>query len=80
MRSTYGLMWPILILLLCASLGIVSMADGAPSALATNSLEVGDEAPDFELRDQHGETVKLSQFRGRKNVVMAFYPLSFTGG
>ena len=67
-------------LLLCPSISIVSMASTAPGALATNSLKVGDEAPDFELRDQHGETVKLSQFRGRKNVVMAFYPLSFTGG
>lgn len=43
------------------------------------SLEVGDKAPDFELVNQHGETVKLSSFRGHKPVVLVFYPLSFSG-
>jgi peroxiredoxin len=38
----------------------------------------GDEAPDFELRTHRGGTVKLSDFRGRKNVVIAFHPLAFT--
>jgi peroxiredoxin len=41
-------------------------------------LKVGDEAPDFELRSHRGGTVKLSDFRGRKNVVVAFHPLAFT--
>lgn len=41
--------------------------------------EVGHEAPDFSLSNQHGETVTLSQFRGRKNVVLVFYPWAFTG-
>ena len=41
---------------------------------------VGDEAPDFELVDQEGEKVRLSSFRGRKKVVLAFYVLAFTGG
>ncbi|SEM49930.1 peroxiredoxin [Nonomuraea pusilla] len=40
--------------------------------------EVGAQAPDFELQDQHGTPVRLSQFRGR-NVVLVFYPLAFTG-
>ncbi|WP_240777309.1 peroxiredoxin [Nonomuraea basaltis] len=40
--------------------------------------EVGALAPDFELQDQHGAPVRLSQFRGRK-VVLVFYPLAFTG-
>ncbi|HUR08286.1 MAG TPA: peroxiredoxin [Nonomuraea sp.] len=39
--------------------------------------EVGALAPDFELRDQHGTPVKLSDFRGRK-VVLVFYPLAFS--
>lgn len=43
------------------------------------SVEVGDKAPDFELVNQHGETVKLSSFRGHKPVVLVFYPLSFSG-
>ena len=33
-----------------------------------------DEAPDFELQDNNGNTVKLSSFRGQKNVVLCFYP------
>src|SRR5436190_15018518 len=41
-------------------------------------LTVGDEAPDFELRSHKGGTVKLSDFRGKKNVVLAFHPLAFT--
>jgi peroxiredoxin Q/BCP len=42
-------------------------------------LDVGDEAPDFELPDQDGETVKLSQFRGSP-VVLYFYPKADTPG
>lgn len=42
------------------------------------AVEVGDEAPDFELRDQHNCPVRLSEFRGDKNVVLVFYPFAFT--
>ena len=42
------------------------------------SVDVGDEAPDFELQDQERSPVRLSSFRGRKNVVVVFYPMSFT--
>lgn len=41
-------------------------------------LEAGDEAPDFELRSHRGGSVRLSDYRGRKNVVLAFHPLAFT--
>jgi peroxiredoxin len=41
-------------------------------------LTAGEEAPDFELRSHKGGTVKLSDFRGKKNVVLAFHPLAFT--
>jgi len=37
-------------------------------------IKVGDEAPDFELKSQNNENVALSQFRGKKNVVLYFYP------
>jgi peroxiredoxin len=43
------------------------------------TLIIGDHAPDFELTNQFGETVKLSDFRGKKPVVLVFYPLSFSG-
>ncbi|HEY3036950.1 MAG TPA: peroxiredoxin [Streptosporangiaceae bacterium] len=43
------------------------------------AVEVGQEAPDFELQNQHGEPVRLSSFRGVKNVVLVFYPLAFSG-
>jgi peroxiredoxin len=41
-------------------------------------VDVGDVAPDFELPDQARNPVRLSSFRGSKNVVIVFYPLSFT--
>ncbi len=43
------------------------------------AVEVGQQAPDFVLKDQHGTPVRLSDFRGRKNVVLVFYPLAFSG-
>ncbi|MDQ0777518.1 peroxiredoxin [Streptomyces aurantiacus] len=52
------------------------------------AIEVGERAPDFELKDNHGATVRLSDFRGSrgshgshgaKNVVLLFYPFAFTG-
>lgn len=41
---------------------------------------VGSIAPDFDLPDNNGDIIKLSQFRGKKNVVLFFYPKDFTGG
>jgi cytochrome oxidase Cu insertion factor (SCO1/SenC/PrrC family) len=43
-------------------------------------LKVGQAAPDFILTDTEGKEVKLSDFKGKKNVVLAFYVLAFTGG
>ena len=43
------------------------------------SLEIGQTAPDFTLNNQFGEKVTLSSFLGKKNVVVVFYPYSFTG-
>ncbi len=42
-------------------------------------VAVGQEAPDFTLKDQDGNDVTLSSFRGNKNVVLVFYPFTFTG-
>jgi thioredoxin-dependent peroxiredoxin len=44
------------------------------------SLKVGDMAPDFTLASTDGQKVKLSDFRGKKAVVLAFFPAAFTGG
>ena len=43
-------------------------------------LKVGQPAPEFTLTDTTGKPVKLSDFKGKKNVVLAFYVLAFTGG
>src|SRR5215510_8939996 len=42
-------------------------------------VEVGSEAPDFVLKDQNNQEVRLSSFRGERNVLLVFYPLAFTG-
>lgn len=42
-------------------------------------ITVGDQAPDFTLTNQFGEEITLSSFRGKKPVVLVFYPLSFSG-
>ena len=43
-------------------------------------LKVGQPAPDFTLRATDGKSYKLSDFKGKKNVVLAAYVLAFTGG
>ena len=49
-------------------------------AVAKTNLKVGDVAPDFSLLSDKWEQVKLSDYRGKKNVILAFYVLAFTGG
>jgi peroxiredoxin len=43
-------------------------------------LKVGDEAPDFTLPNIDNKPIKLSDFKGKKAVVLAFFPAAFTGG
>jgi peroxiredoxin len=43
------------------------------------TLTIGQAAPDFEVLNQHGEKISLSSFKGKKNVVLLFYPFSFSG-
>lgn len=43
------------------------------------SLQVGDQAPDFTLKDQNNQERTLSEFRGDRNVLVVFYPLAFSG-
>ena len=48
--------------------------------VAKTSLKVGDTAPNFTLLSDQWKTVKLSDFKGKKNVFLAVYVLAFTGG
>src|SRR6516164_4242226 len=43
------------------------------------TLAAGTAAPDFTLKDQDGNDVSLSGFKGKQNVVLVFYPFTFTG-
>ena len=63
-----------------AGLAGVSGALGQGMQPPKTSLKVGDMAPDFELPSTAGGKVKLSDLRGKKNVVLAFFPAAFTGG
>lgn len=60
-------------------LTIVCLTTLAFSGIAM-ALEVGDAAPDFTLSASDGKTYTLSQFKGQKAVVIAFFPKAFTGG
>jgi peroxiredoxin len=68
------------ILGVCLLLTTVFAAVAQQPAPPKTNLKVGDVAPDFTLPSTAGERVKLSDFRGKKNVVLAFYVLAFTGG
>ena len=58
----------------------VGFSQAAPTPAPYDKLKVGDIAPDFTLPDLAGKPVKLSDFRGKSNVVLAFYVFAFTGG
>ncbi len=69
------------ILSLCTTLGLaLALAGGLTSAQAAEPLKVGDAAPDFSLTGSDGKTYKLSEFKGKKAVVVAWFPKAFTGG
>jgi hypothetical protein len=68
-----GQMRVMLALGLAAALGVGVMAQSA-------ELKVGDAAPDFSLPASDGKTYRLSDFKGQKAVVLAWFPKAFTGG
>ena len=68
------------ILALMMTFVIAGLGQAAAPATPVSKLKVGDMAPDFSLINTNREPVKLSDFRGKKNVVLAFYVLAFTGG
>jgi len=54
--------------------------DNKPDETPQPKIKVGDTAPDFTLTDQNGNKVSLHDFKGKKNVALAFYIFAFTGG
>ena len=70
----------ILLIIGIVSAFVVSAFGQASPAPPPMTLKVGDMAPDFTLPSTAGGTVKLSDFRGKNNVVLAFFVLAFTGG
>ncbi len=70
-----------LLLLSCARSGqSLPGAQAQQGAPPEPKIKVGDIAPDFTLRDQNGKEASLKDFRGKKNVVLAFYVFAFTSG
>jgi len=47
---------------------------------SSDALKPGDRAPDFSLAGSDGRTYRLSDFAGRRAVVLAWFPKAFTGG
>jgi cytochrome oxidase Cu insertion factor (SCO1/SenC/PrrC family) len=63
------------------TLGLIATAGAQQNAKVSHTtLKAGDMAPDFTLLDNHWKQVHLSDYRGKKNVVLAFYVLAFTEG
>ena len=53
---------------------------GGKAAAPDKPPEVGSQAPDFSLPGSDGKTYRLSDFRGKQAVVVAWFPMAFTGG
>ena len=58
------------------------LAAGIASAQQTDpvALKVGDKAPDFKMLGSDGKQYSISQFKGKKGVMLAWFPKAFTGG
>ena len=62
------------------ALAIMSGAAAAADAPPATELKVGDMAPDFTLPASDGKTYHLADFRGKRAVVLAWFPKAFTSG
>lgn len=73
----------LLLALVLSALALAGCASGGASAGGNdsqeqNGLEVGAKAPDFRMKNQDQATIALSDYLGKKNVVLVFYPADFT--
>ena len=59
---------------------LIAAASGEKAVTTSDTLKVGMIAPDFTLKDEEGVEQSLSDYLGKKNIVLAFYPKDFTGG
>lgn len=77
MKRSLMVLGAVLLFTICAPRFRAAAQD---SAITQTNLKVGDTAPDFTLLSDQWQAVKLSDYRGKKNVILAFYVLAFTGG
>lgn len=68
------------LLLALSVLPFAAQAQEQQAAITTTNLKVGEVAPDFSLPSDQHTSVSLDSFRGKKNVILAFYVLAFTSG
>ena len=59
---------------------LITAASGEEAVTTPDMLKVGMIAPDFTLKDEEGTERNLSDYIGKKSIVLAFYPKDFTGG
>jgi cytochrome oxidase Cu insertion factor (SCO1/SenC/PrrC family) len=59
---------------------LIPTVSGEEAVTTPDTLKVGMIAPDFTLKDEEGVERSLSDYLGKKNIILAFYPKDFTGG
>ena len=79
-RKTFVLLFCLAALATSAASQTTPPTQPAPAPPPKTHLKVGQPAPDFTLRATDGKSYKLSDFKNKKNVVLAAYVLAFTGG
>ena len=79
MKHLSALLGGLLFLSPAVPMSLAAQEQPKPAITETN-LKVGEMAPDFTLPSDQKDPVTLSQYRGKKTVILAFYVLAFTGG
>jgi peroxiredoxin Q/BCP len=68
------------LLTLCSALGVLALSCAMAWAQSDGGLQPGDQAPAFTLPGSDGKTYSLADYKGKKTVVLAWFPKAFTGG